>query len=333
MYPTDALFAMWAATVGAGQRPRAETIAALRDLTRRFPNYGAPYNQLAYNLFAAGDSAGALDAAKRQVDLAPQQPNVQDTYGELLQWTGRLDEAVAAYGEAVRLAPTFTEGYVGIAEVRQHQGHATDARAALTDALRNAQSIDDSLRYMTYLAQNAVLANDLPAATRHLTAVAQTAEQRSLKPTAALAHANLAVVAALAGDKGAAARHAADVSRIAGSPTPPQMGRTIVGAYIAAGMIDSLRAIATRNDSAFIARAAVALADGHPDAALESLSHADSTATLVQELAAEAHAKMGHADVARAARARLLARRDQIYYNAEDLRAMVALRRAGKMKL
>jgi tetratricopeptide (TPR) repeat protein len=331
MYPSDALFATWAATIGAGRQSPAQAAETARELTRRFPTYGAPYNTLAYTLFASGDSAGALDAAKRQVDLAPTQPNVQDSYGEMLQWNGRLDDAAAAYGEAARLAPTFSEAFVGLAEVRQLQRRSADARTALTDALRNAQGIGDSLRYMTYLAQNAVYGNDLPGALRGLGLVAQTAEQRKLTDAAALAHANLAVVAALMGDKAAVARHSGDVSRLLPS-SPPQIGRTLVGAYIVVGMTDSLRAIAARNDSAFIAKAAVALVDGKPADALQSLAKADSTAPLVQELSAEAHAKMGHADIARAAQQRLLARRDLLYYNDDDLRAAVALRRAEKMK-
>jgi tetratricopeptide (TPR) repeat protein len=331
MYPEEPLFATWAASNPGGAQTAAATADAFRDVTRRFPNYGPAYNTLAYALIATGDTAGALAAAKRQVELAPDQPNAQDTYAEILQWNGRLDEAASAYGEATRVAPTFSEAYVGLAEVRQLQRRNADARAALADALRNAQSIDDSLRYMLYGAEASVFDNDMPAAVRQLSAVAQLAEQRQLTDRAALAHANLAVVAALTNDRPGIIRHAADVVRL-GKPDNPQLGRTIVAAYIAAGMTDTLRAIVARVDTAPIARAYVALTEGRTGDALTSLALADSTAPLVQELSAEVHAKMKHADVARAARQRLLDRRDQVYFNTADLRAAVALRRAASLK-
>ena len=77
----------------------------------------------------------------------------------------------------------------------------------------------------------------------------------------------------------------------------------------------------------------MALTEARTDDALKSLAQADSTAPLVQELSAEVHAKMKHPDVARAARDRLVARHDRIYFNTDDLRAAVALRRAATVKM
>jgi predicted Zn-dependent protease len=332
LYPDNALYAMWSATDWAGTRPPAATVEAFREVTRRFPSYGAPYNTLAYTLLATGDSAGALAAAARQVELAPTQPNAQDSYAELLQFAGQLDEAVQHYTEATRLAPSFTEGYVGVAEVRQLQRRGADARAALTDAVRHALSLPDSLRYMTYLAQSDVADGRDREAASQLAEVARLAEARGAKAQAAAAHRDLALLAALGRDVRGVAQHLA-AARAAAPDTTAQAGRqaeVAALAYLVVGNADSLRATAAGRDSAHLVQAVVLLQGDRAEDALRELAQADTTAPITQELSAEAHAKLAHADVARAARERLRARRDAVYFNAPDLRNVVALRRAAK---
>ena len=333
MHPDNALYAMWAANDWAGTRAPAATVEAFRDVTRRFPSFGAPYNTLAYTLLQTGDTTGALAAAAKQLELAPTQPNVHDTYAELLQFTGKLDDAATHYAHATQATPSFTEGYVGVAEVRQLQRRGADARAALQDALRNAQGLPDSLRYMTYLAQSeAADGRDRQAATQ-LAAVAQLATARGAKAQAAAAHRDMALLAALGRDVRGVAQHLA-AARATGAPDSVAEARLQTAAsalaYMVAGSPDSLRAAAAGRDSAHVAQAMVLLQDGKAEDALRRLAQADTTAPIVQALSAEAHAKLGHADVARAARQRLLARRDAIYFNAPDLRNVVALRRAAK---
>lgn len=333
MYPDNALYAMWSATDWAGTRPPAATAEALREVTTRFPSYGAPYNTLAYTLFATGDTAGALAAAAKQVELAPTQPNPRDSYAELLQYTGRLDDAVKHYMEATERAPSFTEGYVGVAEVRQLQHRGADARTALGEALRHAMNLPDSLRYMEYIAQSDVAdGRDAQAATQ-LTEVARLAESRGAKAQAAGAHRDLALLAALRKDTGAVAQQLSEARAAGATETPArerQQAEVGALAYLIAGNADSLRATAAGRDSAHLVQAMVMLQDGRGEDALREFAMADTTAPIAQELSAEAQARLDHADVARATRQRLLARRDAMYFNAPDLRNVVALRRAAK---
>lgn len=334
MHPDNALYAMWSATDWAGTREPAATVEALREVTRRFPSYGAPYNTLAYTLLATGDTAGALAAAVRQVELAPTVANPYDTHAELLQFAGRLDDAAAQYAAATAREPSFTEGYVGVAEVRQHQRRGADARRALDDAVRHALSLPDSLRYMEYLAQSEVAdGRDRDAATR-LAALAQLADARGMRAQAAAAHRDMALLAALGRDARGVARHLA-AARAAAPDTPAQATQQADAAalaYLVAGNADSLRAAAAGRDSAHLVQAMLLLHGGRAEDALRELAQADTTAPIVQELSAEAHVRLQHADVARALRERLLARRDAIYFNAPDLQNLVALRRAANTK-
>ena len=331
MYPDNPTLAMWAAQDWAGKRSPAEDVAAYRALTDRSPSYGAAYNLLTYAYLAAGDTAAALAAAGKQVELAPGQPNPHDTYAEVLQAVGRLDEAAQHYMGATKLDSSFTEGYVGVAEVRQLQKRGAEARAELTTALRRATGIGDSLRYMEYLAQSAVYGNDLKGAQRQLEQTAHHAEQRRQTGAALTAHANLATVSALMGDKASVATHLAEARRLAAPADSGRMMRMAALAYFAAGMTDSLRATIAGHDDAHVAMASLALQDRKADDAIRHLDVAKSPSPLAAELSAEAHAQLKHADVARTARQELVARRSQLYYNAEDMATAVALRRAAKM--
>jgi tetratricopeptide (TPR) repeat protein len=52
----------------------------------------------------ADDSAAALALFRYNIELYPNSPNVYDSYAEALESAGRLEEAVANYRTAVRLA-------------------------------------------------------------------------------------------------------------------------------------------------------------------------------------------------------------------------------------
>ena len=62
-----------------------DQILVLRDFIAKNPDYAPTYNTYAYSLWGQGDLAGALEAAKRQVELNPNAPNPHDTYAEILQ--------------------------------------------------------------------------------------------------------------------------------------------------------------------------------------------------------------------------------------------------------
>ncbi|MGH2626033.1 MAG: tetratricopeptide repeat protein, partial [Anaerolineales bacterium] len=108
-----------------------ETAIAMRDVTVRFPDFAPAYNLLAYNLWTIRDRAGALEAAANYMAKAPNHPNSHDTYAEILQFSGRFDEAIVHYQKALEMDPTNTEGAVGMAEVYTLQGKGDQARAAI----------------------------------------------------------------------------------------------------------------------------------------------------------------------------------------------------------
>jgi tetratricopeptide (TPR) repeat protein len=182
-----------------------EQIVVLRDFIARNPDYAPAYNTYAYSLWGQGDSAGALEAARRQVELNPNAPNPHDTYGEILQWSGKFPEATAAYRRATTLSPRFPEAYAGLAEVEALQGRYDQARAYLNQAIANAWTPQQKVSYMRQIAGTYRLEGIAPeAAVKQLQAVANEARAQQNPRAAAIATAQQATVWANAGNVNAA---------------------------------------------------------------------------------------------------------------------------------
>ena len=90
--PTIAYQVAWLNGQVPGNR-YTDAIAPMRTLTTRFPEFAPPHNLLAYSLFRSGERAAALEMVQLYVAKAPNEPNPHDSYGELLQWSGRLTDA------------------------------------------------------------------------------------------------------------------------------------------------------------------------------------------------------------------------------------------------
>ncbi len=194
--PTIAGFALTPAT-----RPDARTAyERAKAFAARFPDYAPGYNVLAYTAWAAGDHDAALAAALKQVQLLPKNPNSHDSYAEILQWSGKLPDALMHYQAAVTMSPSFTEGYVGMAEVEALQGHYDKARADVQQALTRTTVPAQKLLYMRDLAGIDVLAGDVNGARAHLLAAASEAKSQGNNAQLATAYSQIATRYALSGD-------------------------------------------------------------------------------------------------------------------------------------
>ena len=110
--------------------PEAESL--LRDLLTVTPDDAHLHGLLAQALLGRGDLSGALAAGNRVVALEPGDEWGHRICALVLDRMGRHDEAAAAAGQAVRLAPL---------EWRTHQAYAVtaiDARGQLPEARRAA---------------------------------------------------------------------------------------------------------------------------------------------------------------------------------------------------
>lgn len=126
----------------------------MRAVTERFPDDAPAFNILAYQLWFRGDHAGALKAVRRYVELAPNHPNSHDSYAELLQWSGRLTEAQAHYGRAAQLDSSFSEAFMGLAEIATLSGKGAEARRNIQLAIAHSPSKTNTIFYTRDLANS-----------------------------------------------------------------------------------------------------------------------------------------------------------------------------------
>jgi len=71
------------------------------------PNRKIIYNDLAYTYAARGDFANAISYIDKYKELAPDEPNPYDSKGEILMWSGQLDQAIQQFQTALVKWPTF----------------------------------------------------------------------------------------------------------------------------------------------------------------------------------------------------------------------------------
>lgn len=85
--------------------PEARTL--LNETLKLDPSFAPAYNILAYLHAESGDLEGADSLSRRYVELEPDQPNSWDTRGEILEFSGRTEEAREAYRQSLRTTPDF----------------------------------------------------------------------------------------------------------------------------------------------------------------------------------------------------------------------------------
>jgi tetratricopeptide (TPR) repeat protein len=299
--PADELIA-WTATGGFGA-----PVAATREFVVKHPTYPIGYNSLAYQAWTAGDKAGALAAAKRQVELLPSAPNPHDTYAEILQWNGNFADAAAHYKQATTLSPRFPEAYAGLAEVAALQGQYDQARTYLNQAIANSWTPQQKLGYMRQIAGTYALQGASgDALTKSLdAAIAEAKAQNDSRSTAVL-YSQLATVQATAGNVNAA--HQSMAAAKAASATVPWNVHYFSG--VAHGIMKhwapanqelaALKAQAAAEPGSVPKAQQAALEgflltqQGKPADALTVLMASDTTNALVINRIAEAHAALGH---------------------------------------
>jgi tetratricopeptide (TPR) repeat protein len=193
----------WRADLPPTTTPK-EAAARSREATTKFPDQGQALNQYAYNLWAVGDRKGALDAARRQVERWGKQPNPHDSYAELLAWSGDLDGAEQHYRHAIEIAPDFTEGYAGLAEVAAMRGDGARARTELERALQHTDDPALRIDYTRQLAGTWALEANREKTREHLKKAAELAAAQADTVAMGLLDAQLAPLAALDGNADAA---------------------------------------------------------------------------------------------------------------------------------
>ena len=108
------------------------------EIVRRMPGNVLARNNLAWVLFKSGAVDEALPHAKRAYELAPQVPQVLDTYGVVLLDKGRAEEAATLFRSAMEKAPNDLNLRFHLAQALAGSGDVAESEKILRGLLDNA---------------------------------------------------------------------------------------------------------------------------------------------------------------------------------------------------
>ena len=195
----------------------------------RFPTYAPTYNLLAYRYNTDGRKEDALRTVAKYVELAPTHPNSHDSYAEILQLQGRLDEADKHYVSALKNDPQFDVALVGRAEIAILRGNYAAARPYITQALAMATTPARKITLQRQMAATYLYEGNLKAARSLLTTMVKDAETNGLN--ALPDKRALGFIAALEGDNAEAIKQ-----YTAGKPVTPGVNAPFTDAVFHAFM-------------------------------------------------------------------------------------------------
>lgn len=203
----------------------SDIVAPMRTLTTRFPDFAPSYNILAYSLWLSGDRGGAMKSVETYIAKAPGEPNPYDSHAELLQWSGKYEDAIAEYRKALQIDPGFTGASLGLAEVYTLQGKFELARNAITEAIPRLTSGADKVSYQRQIASIYALEGNGKLTMVQLGKVIDEGKAGNVPNVTGPTHLSMALIDALLGDSKSIAGHLA----MTGSEVP-----AIDKAYISA---------------------------------------------------------------------------------------------------
>ena len=147
--PHEALLLLKRALAGAAHDPwcqlhcgialqavgrHAEAIALFRACQAGLPADPAPWLNMSVSLLASGDVPGAIAAARRG-RLRDNSAQAHYVLGVACLAAGQLSRAAACFGQAVRHAPRFVDGWVNLGVAQYRDGRIEDAKRAMRRAL------------------------------------------------------------------------------------------------------------------------------------------------------------------------------------------------------
>ncbi len=111
------------------------------------PKFPPALNMLGYVYVEAlgPDPKKAVEYLRRYADTLPDQPNPQDSLGEVLRMAGDDSGSLAHYAEALRISPTYITSQYGRGDTYTLMGNYGAARSEYEKAMKMANNPEDML--------------------------------------------------------------------------------------------------------------------------------------------------------------------------------------------
>jgi len=147
LYPKDKHLLYLAANWLMGQNSEEHAQRLLEKALALDHNFPAAVNDLAYVEARQRHFAEAFTAMDHYTALLPNEPNPEDSYGELLRMAGNFDASLKHYHAALKIDPDFVTSQLGLGDTYALMGNQEQARAEYDKAIRFAHNEADRLDY------------------------------------------------------------------------------------------------------------------------------------------------------------------------------------------
>ena len=179
-YPKDKQLLLWAGSWLFHEKEYELAQKRLEQAVAIDADFAPALNDLGYVYAYQGDYQQALRVMQHYVELLPNEPNPQDSYGEILRMAGRYDEALEHYRTALRIDPNFHSAQFGIADIYSLVGQQKKARQEYFNARVLATDKVTELQDVLQSAFTYVREGDSVGADQAFEGVAQQAHRAAL---------------------------------------------------------------------------------------------------------------------------------------------------------
>ena len=161
-YPHDKRLAnMDAEWLCSNQAAPEPGIVILLRLLKYDPRYYPAMNNIAYCYAFAGEVRLAPPYMEQYVAALPNEPNPQDSYGEIMRMLGDYPAALDHYHKALAINPNFNPSQVGVASTYALMGEQEKARTQYLVAIKGTKEQSTKLNYRILSALTYYRENDL----------------------------------------------------------------------------------------------------------------------------------------------------------------------------
>jgi tetratricopeptide (TPR) repeat protein len=178
MYPKDKHLLYLAGNWLVGEEGNEQAQRFFEKALALDKNFPAALNDLAYVDARNRNFAKAFAAMDRYVALLPNEPNPQDSYGELLRMAGNFEGSLQHYHAALKIDPDFVTSQVGLGDTYALMGNQEQARVEYDKAIRFAHTEADRLDYSMQKAMTWVRDGNFAEADKSYLEIAQTAHAK-----------------------------------------------------------------------------------------------------------------------------------------------------------
>jgi tetratricopeptide (TPR) repeat protein len=172
-YPNDKRLANMAAEwLCSNQAAPEHGEAILVRLLKNDPRYYPALNNLAYCYAFGGQVNLAPPLMDQYVAALPNEPNPQDSYGEIMRMLSDYPAALDHYQKALQINPNFNPSQVGIASTYALMGNQSQARAQYLVAMKGTKEQSTKLSYQILWAMTFYRENQLRRGSLEMTKLA-----------------------------------------------------------------------------------------------------------------------------------------------------------------